>query len=108
MTGYRNKFEAKCGAAFGPQYEYESIRLTYTTEHTYTPDFIDVAGKRIIETKGYFPPQDRAKMLAVKRAHPDWSITLCFQRPEMTISKASKTTYRQWAEKHGFEVRDCP
>lgn len=108
MSSYRNKFEAKCGATFGPSYEYETIKLSYTTPHTYTPDFTDVQGKRIIETKGWFPPSDRAKMLAVKRDNPDWTIALCFQNPETKISKKSKTTYRQWAEKHGFEVVPSP
>tara|TARA_A100001391_G_scaffold201791_1_gene189673 strand:- start:1227 stop:1559 length:333 start_codon:yes stop_codon:yes gene_type:complete len=108
MTGYRNGFEAKCGAAFGPAYQYEPIKLTYTTSHTYTPDFVDAANKTIIETKGFFPASDRSKMLAVKRANPDWRIEICFQRPETKISKGSKTTYREWAEKNGFVVRSAP
>lgn len=108
MSGYRNGFEAKCGAAFGPAYSYEPIKLTYTVERTYTPDFVDPVAKTIIETKGYFPAADRSKMLAVKKANPDWRIEICFQRPDTRISKASKTTYREWAEKHGFVVRVAP
>lgn len=108
MTGYRNGFEAKCGAAFGPAFAYEPIKLSYTTTHTYTPDFVDEATKTIIETKGFFPQEDRSKMLAVKRANPDWRIEICFQRPDTKLNKASSTTYRQWAEKHGFVVRIAP
>ncbi len=108
MSGYRNPFEARCGEAFGPAFAYEPIKLTYTTEHTYTPDFVDHANRTIIETKGYFPASDRAKMIAVKRANPDWRIEICFQRPETRISKTSKTTYKAWAERHGFIVRDAP
>ena len=108
MSGYRNSFEARCGEAFGPAFQYEPMKLTYTTEHTYTPDFVDHDNRTIIETKGYFPPRDRAVMLAVKKAHPGWRIEICFQRPDTKISRASKTTYKAWAERHGFIVRDAP
>lgn len=108
MTTYRNKFEEKCAEALGPVYDYEAIRLPYTTQHTYTPDFIDLQNKRVVEAKGFFSPADRAKMLAVKAQHPDWSFAIQFQNPERKLNKASKTTYRMWAEKHGFEVLEPP
>lgn len=108
MSSYRNGFEARCGAAFGSGYTYETHKLSYTVERTYTPDFVDAANKRIIETKGYFPSEDRSKMLAVKKANPDWTFEICFQNPHKTISKASTTTYEQWATKHGFVVRPAP
>ncbi len=105
---YRNSFEAKCAAEFGPEFEYEPIKLRYTVERTYTPDFVDHANRRIIETKGFFPPADRAKMIAVKRANPEWTFEIRFQNPDQKISKSSKTSYKQWAERHGFVVRDPP
>lgn len=59
-----------------------------------------------IEFKGWFRPAERTKMLAVKRAHPELDIRLVFERPQNTLSKASKTTYAAWATKHGFEWAD--
>ena len=41
-------------------------------------------------------------MLAVKKQHPDLDIRLVFQAPHNTLTKKSKTTYAQWAEKNGF------
>jgi len=41
-------------------------------------------------------------MLAVKDAHPHLDIRFVFQRNN-TISKNSKTTYGDWADKHGFK-----
>lgn len=108
MSGYRNKFEALCGKAFGPEYGYETLKLTYTTTHTYCVDFSTQDGKSIIEVKGYFPPSDRKKMLAVRKAYPDLDMEMCFQNPNAKISKTSSTTYKAWAEKNGFKVREAP
>lgn len=98
----RNRFEQRFADAH-PDLEYEAIKLPYITEHTYCPDFIDRDAKTIWETKGRLTQEDRSKMLAVKKAHPDWRIIFVFQYPHRTLSKASKTTYAKWAEKNGFE-----
>ena len=82
------------------EYEYESEYFPYVIEHKYIPDFR--VGDVYLETKGYFKPSDRRKMLAVKRCNPDLDIRLVFQAPHNKISKRSKTTYSMWAEKHGF------
>ncbi len=108
MKKYRNKFEERCGEALGESWAYESIKLTYTTQHSYTPDFVDEQNKRIIESKGYLSPNDRSKMLAVKAQHPDWTFTIQFQNPNKKISRTSNTTYKVWAERHGFEVLAPP
>lgn len=108
MSGYRNSFEARCGRDLGPGFAYEALKLPYVLECSYLPDFIDVQGKRIVEAKGLFDAADRRKMLAVKKAHPDYAIEIWFTNPEKTISKASKTTYRAWCDKHGFEVKQGP
>ncbi len=108
MTGYRNPFEARCARDLGPGYEYEAIKLPYTLQCTYTPDFIDRAAKHIVEGKGLFDAADRRKMLAVKAAHPDYSIEIWFTNPDKPICKGSKTTYRAWCEKHGFEAKQGP
>ena len=81
-------------------YSYESEWVPYVIEHRYIPDF--KIGDIYLETKGWFKPTDRRKMLAVKKANPDLDIRLVFQAPHNKISKRSKTTYSMWAEKHGF------
>lgn len=48
---------------------------------------------------------DRKKMLAVKAAHPDYTITIVFQNPTIPINKGSKTTYSDWCEKHRIAWR---
>ena len=81
-------------------YLYEAERFSYVTESKYCPDFFFPNGV-IIECKGFFKPSDRRKMLAVKAQHPDLDIRLVFQRNN-TLSKQSKTTYGDWADRHGF------
>lgn len=105
---YRNPYEARCARNLGAGYEYEAVKLTYTLECTYLPDFIDRKAKRIVEAKGLFDAADRRKMLAVKKAHPDYSIEIWFTNPDKTISKTSTTTYRTWCAKHGFEAKRGP
>ncbi|TCP92731.1 phage endonuclease I [Sphingomonas sp. PP-CE-1A-559] len=108
MSNYRNPFEARCGRDLGPGFAYEAVKLSYVLECTYLPDFIDQEAKRIVEAKGLFDAGDRRKMLAVKRAYPEYTIEMWFTNPDKTISKASKTTYRSWCEKHGFKVKQGP
>ena len=81
-------------------YAYEPEWFPYVIEHKYVPDFR--IGDIYLETKGYFKPEDRRKMLAVKKANPNLDIRLIFQAPNNKISKKSKTTYAKWATKHGF------
>ena len=82
------------------KYEYESEYFPYVIEHKYIPDFR--VGDVYLETKGYFKPADRRKMLAVKKANPNLDIRFVFQAPHNKINKRSKTTYAMWAEKNGF------
>ncbi|WP_218149633.1 hypothetical protein [Sphingomonas rubra] len=78
------------------------MRLTYTLQCTYTPDFVDHANQTIYETKGRLDAADRRKMLAVKRQYPDWRIVMVLQRPNLLVAK-SKTTYAACCEKNGIE-----
>ena len=98
----RNTFETHVAQQLGRAYQYEAVRLSYTIQHTYTPDFICPATMTIVEAKGFFPAADRKKMLAVKAQHPQYTIRIIFQNAQRTISKASSTTYGEWATKHGF------
>ena len=104
MPAYRSRLEEKLARWFelnGHQFEYETLKLNYTLSANYYPDFILPNGV-ILEAKGYFKPEDRRKMLAVKKQHPDLDIRLVFQAPYNTLTKKSLTTYAKWAEKNGF------
>ena len=104
MTNYRSRLEERLVRWLelnGYEFEYETIHLPYTLSATYTPDFVLPNGV-IMEAKGYFKPVDRRKMIAIKKQHPDLDIRLVFQQPYNTLTKTSKTTYAQWAEKNGF------
>ena len=104
MNRYRSRREERLARWLelnGHEFEYETLRLDYTVSAVYTPDFI-LSNKVILEAKGYFKPEDRRKMLAVKRHHPDLDIRLVFQQPHNTLTKTSKMTYAKWAEKHGY------
>ena len=99
---FRSKLEEKVAdllEGLGVSYEYEPEKLSYTIEHNYTPDFV-LPNYIYLETKGYWDPADRRKVLAVKRDNPDVDLRMVFQSPFNTISKKGKTTYAQWCEKH--------
>lgn len=99
---YRNRFEKELASTLGPEYEYETIKLAYTLTKRYIPDFVDFANKRIVEGKGLWKADDRAKIKAIREQHPDWTIEMHFQNPNKTISPSSKTTYSDWCAKHGI------
>jgi len=84
------------------KFEYESTKVPYELQCNYTPDFLLPNGV-YLETKGQFTSEDRRKMLAVKKQHPELDIRMVFQAPFNKISKRSKTTYAQWCEKNGIQ-----
>lgn len=95
----RNKFEAATESSLKKskvRFTYESERIPYVLARYYVPDFIvhTGAGKIYIECKGYLRPEHKAKMVAVKKQHPEKDIRILF------YSKNSKSI--RWAEKHGF------
>ena len=99
---FRSKLEERIAdllTQLGVSYLYESEKLSYTIEHNYTPDFV-LPNYKFLEAKGYWAPEDRRKILAVKRDNPDVELRMIFQSPYNTISKKSKTTYAKWCEKH--------
>jgi len=83
----------------GVSYEYETTKIDYTIEHVYTPDFILPNGV-VLETKGFWEPEDRRKIKAVKAQNPDLDLRMVFQAPFNKISKKSKTTYAKWCDRH--------
>ena len=104
---YRSKFEKDIATALKKKkvkFKYESTKIKYTkpvTSHVYNPDFTLPNGI-IIETKGRFTASDRKKHLLVREQHPEFDIRLVFQNANVRLSKASNTTYGDWADKNGF------
>lgn len=92
-------------------HDYEADCLKYRVEETkkYTPDWTVVVSKghtMYIEYKGVLDQATRKKMLLVKTQHPNLDIRIVFQRGKNKIYKGSKTTYMEWAAKHGFIAAD--
>lgn len=101
---YRSRFEATLALTLkgvGATFEYETLKLKYTRECVYNPDFILPNGV-IIEAKGYWLPADRTKHLRVRECNPEMDVRFCFQNAHNTLNKKSKTTYADWCDKHGF------
>lgn len=95
-------------AAAGVNAKYEETKLAFNQPakpRTYTPDFILPNGI-VIETKGYFVPEDRNKHVWVKAQHPGLDIRFVFSRSATPLYKGSKTTYASWCEKEGFKYAD--
>lgn len=106
----RNKFEIRIDRQLKNSkvpFKYESERLPYLFSGHYTPDFVLMlpTGKVYVETKGYFRPEAKRRMAAVKKLNPTLDIRVLFYNKK----GASKTNIR-WCEKHGFlwAVEDIP
>lgn len=81
---------------------YEAIKIKYQKPPSqYKPDWV-LPNHIIVETKGRFTASDRAKHLLVKEQHPNLDLRFVFQNSRVRLSKSSKTTYGDWATKHGF------
>ena len=83
-------------------FEYETVKLPWYSQHKYTPDFLILSNGIHIETKGFFKPCDRSKHLKVREANPSIDIRFCFQNAYNKLNKNSKTTYGDWCDKHDF------
>lgn len=87
---------------------YEELKLEYEkppSKHKYTPDF-ELPNGIVVETKGRFTAEDRAKHLLVKRQHPGRDIRFVFSNSRARLYKGSPTTYAAWCEKNGFRFAD--
>tara|TARA_R110000824_G_scaffold3710_3_gene17644 strand:+ start:942 stop:1364 length:423 start_codon:yes stop_codon:yes gene_type:complete len=90
------------------KYTYETTKIKWVDpakNRTYTPDFILENGI-IIETKGWFLPEDRRKHIQVKKQHPDLDIRFVFEDSRGKINRGSKTTYGAWCDRNGFTYAD--
>lgn len=100
---YRSALEDKIvPGALARHAAYEPITLPYTAEHRYKPDLVLTNGI-VIEIKGWFTPEDRAKTLRVLKAYPGLELRFVMQRPETTLNARSKTTNAMWLDAHGIK-----
>lgn len=95
----RNKFEKNTYSQLSRakvHFKYEEEKIPYILARQYIPDYIldKPIGKMYIECKGYFRPEDKAKLRAVKKQHPELDIRLLFYR--------ENKQYIRWCIKHGF------
>lgn len=103
---FRSKFEQRVAdnlISRSVPFEYETTKIKYTVpsvDRTYTPDF--TIGTLIVEAKGLFDYDSRAKMLLVKEQNPTLDIRILFMR-DQPIRRGSETMYSDWCEKHGFK-----
>lgn len=81
---------------------YEDVRIPYTKKTSNYLTDVRLPNGIIIETKGYFSPQDRSKHLLVREQHPNIDLRFVFTNPNTKISKISRTTYGSWCSRHGF------
>lgn len=100
MKKVRNKFERRTQLFLRRhkiKFEYETERVAYVLARHYIPDFIlhTPLGKIYVECKGYLRPEDRSKLLAVKRQNPRIDLRILFYEERKT-----QTT---WAKKNGFK-----
>ena len=104
--GHRSKLETRVEDALqsqGLSFRYEKESFVYYRKGRYTPDFtVDGEHPFHIEVKGYWFPADRSRILAVVTNNPDMRLLVALQAPNNKITKASKTTYAMWCEKHGI------
>ncbi len=103
----RNKFEKKTAKQLKRakvNFNYESVRIPYILARHYIPDFVinTPSGKIYLECKGYLRPEHKAKMVAVKKQHPEIDLRILFY--------ASNKKYIKWAEKNGikFAINTIP
>jgi predicted nuclease of restriction endonuclease-like RecB superfamily len=102
-TKVRNKFERKILTQLehtGIPVEYETEKIPYVIKSSYVPDYIlrTTSGKIYIEAKGYFRPEAKRKMAAVKRQHPELDIRIIF----CVSSPKRMAQYERWARKYNF------
>lgn len=106
---YRSKSEERVAGHLndlGVAYLYEpkehKVRYKVERSASYLPDFVLTGSGVILEVKGYLTSADRAKYIRIKESNPNIDIRFVFDRASNKLNKTSKTTYAQWAEKHGF------
>jgi len=107
MPTFKSKLEANAWVVLKkhfPSIKYEPDNIEYiqpVKNRKYNPDF-KMAKNIYIEAKGKLDLATRQKMVWFKECNPKVTIIFLFMNPDNKITKRSKTTYWQWAEKEGF------
>lgn len=104
-NGFRSGFEERLAYQLrksGVNFEYETVKLKYVKQATYTPDFILPNGI-IIEAKGLWTAEDRTKHKLIREQHPHLDIRLVFMNANNKLRKGSNTTYAAWCDKKGIK-----
>ena len=96
---FKSKFEEQVAELYHLKDVYETDKVTYSLENTYTPDFT-LKKDTYLECKGFFKPSDRRKMLEVIKQHPTKTFIMLFQDSNIKLTKKSKTTYGDWCTKN--------
>ena len=96
----RNRFEKKIDLQLRRakvQFTYEGEKIAYILARHYIPDFIIITplGRVYVEAKGYLRPEHKAKLIAVKKQHPNLDLRILF------YADTKKNT--KWASKNGFK-----
>lgn len=104
MKTPRNKFEKKTETQLKRarvSFAYEAEKVPYVLSGYYLPDFVFVTptGKVYLECKGYFRPEHKRKMIAVKKQHPEIDLRILFY-PFCSLKREQQ--YIKWAVKNGF------
>lgn len=105
---YKSGFERTIAANLakrGVEFTYEELRLLYTLEGEYRPDFVIKSSGIIVEAKGFLDRDSKRKMLAVKQQHPELDIRFLFQQADKKM-QGSKKTHGEWARKNGFKYAE--
>lgn len=107
---YKSKLEIEVAKAIKKRAIYEPDKLKFTqpaVERTYIPDW-KIRDGVYIEAKGKLDLETRKKMVWVKEQYPDYTFYILFQNAYNKLTKRSKTTYAEWAEKAGFPWAHWP
>jgi len=90
------------------EYSYESKRYRYLSQHMYIPDFI-LSNGIVLEVKGWFTQEDRAKLRKIKEFYPDLDLRLVFAK-DNKINSRSNMRYSDWCKKWGFKycIKEVP
>jgi hypothetical protein len=111
----------------GVDFQYEKRKFHYVTEHVYTPDY-ELPNGIIVEAKGLWLGEDRAKIETILRDNPGLDLRMVFSNsksyltpkknrkppPETPKLKKDGTpakvreadTYGSWCEKRGIPYAD--
>lgn len=94
----------------GIPFEYETEKYRYQVTKVYTPDFIlrTPYGPIYLELKGWWPSNERMKIVAVRESNPDLRVVMVLQRPNAAINHGSKTSLAMWCNRKGIEWAPFP